>query len=237
MSFPVVRIYNGNGPLEQPMKQPTSEQCSANAELESVGSRRAFAIWYPQMGGYVGHAVVVLGAGPEDCFDVYVWHDTEFPIPDEDVDSQPLEIRHCEAEQFIRFGEIVQRLAGQDPRADVLARESDEARASFDAMISQVSRLGSEKVGLWVKLRKTEKELARLREWAEAADAVARRTCAALMCEAPDCDEPATCVIPDAKPDNRGRGLFCPAHAPAHARPMPSDAEKERWLAARPTRS
>ncbi len=96
-------------------REPTGEQCSANTPIEWNG-RKAFACWYPQMGGYGGKAVVVpnndaKGAEESTCFEVFVWHDGEFPYSAENGDDRsPAHLHHCSAQQFIRFGETVARL-------------------------------------------------------------------------------------------------------------------------------
>lgn len=87
------------------MIEPTAEQCSSNARVEQDG-KRLFAAWYPQMGGYVGRCWIELCGG---CFEVYIWHDGEFPISG----GNPTILHHCDAEQFIRFGETVRRLEQQ----------------------------------------------------------------------------------------------------------------------------
>jgi len=71
--------------------------------------RRFLACWYPQMGGYVGRCLVeVLPTVPDGyCFEVYVWHDGEFPFEE----GTPRQLHHCDPEQFIHFGEIVRRFA------------------------------------------------------------------------------------------------------------------------------
>lgn len=81
-------------------REPAGDECTAGAPYEHEG-RRGFATWYPQMGGYTGKCVVLFDAG--GCFDVFVWHDGEFPFGG----RSPVEIHHCDPEQFIQFGEIV----------------------------------------------------------------------------------------------------------------------------------
>ena len=69
------------------------------------------ALWYPQMGGYVGHALAV---ADEDCVDVYVWHDGAFPFDAEghcgwcDRPQSPAKLHFCQPEQFIRFGQALE---------------------------------------------------------------------------------------------------------------------------------
>jgi hypothetical protein len=93
--------------------EPSPEQCSRGAKLAVGKDGVGYACWYPQMGGYVGKAIVVPdpGGDPDSCFDVYVWHDGEFPFDgDDDVrGGPPRALHHCSAEQFIEFGQFVQR--------------------------------------------------------------------------------------------------------------------------------
>lgn len=92
--------------------EPTSDQCTSNESLTLADGRRAMACWYPQMGGYVGKALLVDDGG---CVDVYVWHDGQFPFSGDDYDigprENPVELHHCDPSQFIRFGEVAARFA------------------------------------------------------------------------------------------------------------------------------
>lgn len=103
------------------VREPTSEECNTNASLEVEGYDRAFAAWYPQMGGYGSRCIVAYwhdeyAEDPADaCFDVFVWHDGEFPFS-EDTDVSrlgyarpPARLHHCRAEQFIRFGQTIEK--------------------------------------------------------------------------------------------------------------------------------
>src|SRR3990172_2007725 len=94
------------------IKEPTSDQCSAQAKVYEDDHQVGYAIWYPQMGGYVGKAVALVrpymgGAG---CIDVLVWHDGMFPFGDED--RPPVSLHHCDPAQFIEFGETLSKLNG-----------------------------------------------------------------------------------------------------------------------------
>lgn len=84
-------------------REPTSDECSAKAVSEHEG-RRAVAMWYPQMGGYVSHCLVVDVGGDSSCFDVFVWHDGDFPFHE---GERPAYLHHCDPEQFARFGKDV----------------------------------------------------------------------------------------------------------------------------------
>lgn len=89
-------------------REPTADECTANAQIEPG----AFAIWYPQMGGYAGKAVFYPGEQGEDgCVEIYVWHDGEFPFGGdrgfENDAKEPVNLHHCSAEQFVRFGQTV----------------------------------------------------------------------------------------------------------------------------------
>lgn len=94
-------------------KEPTVDECSNNAMLFDNDNSIAYALWYPQMGGYVGKAVAVMcksdGVCVDACIDVFVWHDGEFPFGDE----SPSCIHHCDPSQFITFGETLIRLASK----------------------------------------------------------------------------------------------------------------------------
>lgn len=98
-------------------KEPTADQCSANARVEDWNGEPAYACWYPQMGGYGSFAVVVPGPvrtanqgaeGAAGCFEAFVWHDGEFPFSGEDGGTRrPVHLHHCDPVQFIEFGEWV----------------------------------------------------------------------------------------------------------------------------------
>lgn len=95
------------------MNAPTPDQCSANAMLREDEHYRYYAMWYPQMGGYVGKAEVQIAkdGGPDACFDVLVWHDGEFPFDEESrPGTKPARLHHCSPCQFIDFGEMVAKL-------------------------------------------------------------------------------------------------------------------------------
>ncbi len=87
--------------------EPTGDQCQKNAVVFEDEHNIGYADFYPQMGGYCGFCVVVInkkdmGGG---CFDVWVWHDGEFPFSE--TDGSPARLHHCMAEQFIKFGKTV----------------------------------------------------------------------------------------------------------------------------------
>jgi hypothetical protein len=86
--------------------RPTLEQCSANAAGEFNG-RKLTAAYYPQMGGYGSQCLIATDTN--GCFDVWVWSDGEFPFGDDD-DREPAFLHHCDADQFIRFGQLVKSL-------------------------------------------------------------------------------------------------------------------------------
>jgi hypothetical protein len=97
-----------------PVRQPTDEECSANAEVLH-GRKVGYACWYPQTGGYAGKALAV----PDDDghVDVYVWHDGQFPFDGHCQNCrdgrQPVEIHHCDGGQFIQFGEFINAIGGK----------------------------------------------------------------------------------------------------------------------------
>ena len=89
------------------MREPTSDECSAGARVELGDGRMGTALWYPSMGGYVSHCVVLDGDGDESCVDLLVWHDGDFPFGD---GESPRELHHCSPEDFERFGKALARI-------------------------------------------------------------------------------------------------------------------------------
>lgn len=84
--------------------EPTGEQCSRREVLWEDEDEIAWASFsYPQMGGYGCRSIVVAGKIEDGCFDIYIWHDGEFPFGG----KPPVELHHCSAEQFIQFGREV----------------------------------------------------------------------------------------------------------------------------------
>lgn len=96
-------------------REPTGDECSGRTAVFQTETHVGYATWYPQMGGYHGKAVVVLDRKhPTGCFDVYVWHDGAFPF---NGDRSPACLHHCDAEQFIEFGQQVIELQERRPTA------------------------------------------------------------------------------------------------------------------------
>ena len=96
------------------MSEPTAEQCSAHALIREDDNYRYYAMWYPQMGGYSGKAEVKIAKNSgyvDECFDVRVWHDGEFPFDGEDQPGvEPALLHHCMPSQFVSFGQTVLKL-------------------------------------------------------------------------------------------------------------------------------
>jgi len=91
--------------------EPTVEQCSSNEKMGEDEYTVAYALWFPQMGGYQGKAVARFNKNEEEpCIDLFVWHDGEFPFGDED--EKPRFLHLCSAAQFVKFGETLMRLTG-----------------------------------------------------------------------------------------------------------------------------
>lgn len=97
--------------------EPTFDQLREHAPIDLGEGRTGYAIWYPQMGGYVGKAVV---ARDNNCFEAWVWHDGDFPFTSGDPyrdDTSPRRLHHCDPDQFVQFGQTVERLLwGDDTR-------------------------------------------------------------------------------------------------------------------------
>lgn len=93
---------------EVDVPEPTADQCSANARFELASGRVGYATWWPQMGGYVGRCIVVVGG----CFEVFVWHDGEFPfsgLNDRQRGRTPIHIHIDDPGQWVRFGEQLEQ--------------------------------------------------------------------------------------------------------------------------------
>lgn len=96
--------------------EPTADECESNAKVYEDDHKAGYAIWYPQMGGYIGKAVALMDKRWEDyedssaggCVDVYVWHDGDFPFNEDD--GSPAYVHHCDPEQFVEFGEKLTEL-------------------------------------------------------------------------------------------------------------------------------
>jgi hypothetical protein len=92
--------------------EPTYDQLDAHAQIQSSIGRTGTACWYPQMGGFSAKAIVTPDA---ECFDVFVWHDGDFPFRTDSDDWHPSagedlsvrELHHCSAEQFVDFGQML----------------------------------------------------------------------------------------------------------------------------------
>jgi hypothetical protein len=91
--------------------KPTAEQVNAHASITFEG-RTLHAACYPQMGGYGGYCWI--GKDGSGCFDVWIWHDGEFPFGGHPGDRGPIELHHCAAEQFVEFGTWVMGLEPVD---------------------------------------------------------------------------------------------------------------------------
>lgn len=94
--------------------EPTAEQCNQRAKLDLGDGKSGWACWYPQMGGCNGKAVIVLD---NECFNVYVWHDGDFPFKGDDgsrEDSGPRLLHHCDGSQFVAFGNFLIELGRSD---------------------------------------------------------------------------------------------------------------------------
>lgn len=101
------------------VNEPTALQCSGHEKVFDSGGTVGYAIWYPQMGGYVAKAVALIDKEWEErdngsriggCIDMLVWHDGDFPFDDAHKEQLPRKIHHCDPKQFIAFGKTLARL-------------------------------------------------------------------------------------------------------------------------------
>lgn len=99
------------------MDEPTAEMCTAGTRITMTDGRKGYATWYPQMGGYVGKAVVAIDNSGH--FDVWVWHNGDFPFSANHlgVEENPRKLHHCDAGQFIAFGQAMNEFAEEADHA------------------------------------------------------------------------------------------------------------------------
>ena len=99
-------------------RPPTYDEIENNTYVKEFD---AYAMWYPQMGGYAGKCWIQFDDnGAEEgafsntamlfggCFETYVYHDGDFP-----TEYKPIITHHCSWEQFIKFGEQVGKFEKQ----------------------------------------------------------------------------------------------------------------------------
>jgi hypothetical protein len=89
--------------------RPTTGECEASTVVEWVDKqgykRTGVAAFTPQVGGYPGACVIELFLGNK-CFNVWVWHDGEFPTGELD---QPVSLHFCDVAQFETFAREVKK--------------------------------------------------------------------------------------------------------------------------------
>ena len=84
--------------------EPAAKQCEANERVAIPGSDTpAYAVWWPQMGGHHGRAVITAG----ECPEVWVWHDGSFPFHGhhDTPGRSPIHLHLCDADQWIELFE------------------------------------------------------------------------------------------------------------------------------------
>ena len=92
--------------------EPTAKQCSQRLAVGEDEHKFAYALWYPQMGGYVAKAIAVFDKNWTDignvrsggCIELYIWHNGDFPFGD---GNNPAHLHHCDSQQFIDFGKTL----------------------------------------------------------------------------------------------------------------------------------
>ena len=128
-------------PMPEVFPEPTAAQCDTHADM-SVGGRRAVATWlYPKMGGYAAKCWVVPRDVSPGCFDVWIWHNGQFPFTGNDMairplahdDRPPVVLHHCDPEQFVAFGEFAARVvAGDDVSRKPIRRVGPDLAALLE---------------------------------------------------------------------------------------------------------
>jgi len=93
--------------------KPTGEQCEENAKIDmGFGGLFGFAFFHPQWGGYTGHGILIPLGGPGSCFDVYVWHDGEFPL------DSPKLYHYCASIQLRDMADFADRVAAMNSQTE-----------------------------------------------------------------------------------------------------------------------
>lgn len=109
--------------------EPTGEQCEQHTKVFENEMFVYFALWYPQMGGYSGKAILEIDkrAGTDQCSEVFIWHDGTFSFDD----RSPTQMHHCCCGQFVDFGETCENLIEQSTtlRPQPPEAESPEPKA------------------------------------------------------------------------------------------------------------
>lgn len=108
------------------MRQPTAEECTAEATVDLGDGRTGTACWWPQMGGYSGRAVAV--PDEDEHVDLYVWHDGQFPFDGAcqfcRTDREPVKLHLCAPEHFVDFFRF---LASLEQPSDLESLQNSEA--------------------------------------------------------------------------------------------------------------
>jgi hypothetical protein len=95
------------------VEEPTADQCTNRERVDLCDGQVGWACWYPTMGGYVGKALVV---ADDNCHDVFVWHNGDFPFAGQDPPWEgmpvpsPSKLHHCDGSQFVAFGQFLMQL-------------------------------------------------------------------------------------------------------------------------------
>jgi len=103
------------------LNQPSGKQCDKREKVFETEYEIGYAMWYPQMGGYCGKCIVIFDKkwvkkvdyGIGGCIDVYIWHDGDFPFHE---GENPVELHHCDPQQFIDFGRDVKKINDKNKR-------------------------------------------------------------------------------------------------------------------------
>lgn len=106
------------------MIEPTAAQCTKNEIIKIDDSTEGRALWFYQMGGYVGRAIAI----PDNsCINIYVWHNGEFPfrgsktyedcwckcnncdccdakLSKKEIIVEPIRVHICDPQQIIDMG-------------------------------------------------------------------------------------------------------------------------------------
>ena len=116
---------------------------NTNSSISSKSGEYAYSTWHPQWGGYVGRCIVEFGTQGShsddfNCFEVYNWHDGEFPTTDP---NEFVHFHYCCPEQLIEFAIVVMEKQMEHTKIVVGSRLTSRlnefisiANSSFDGL-------------------------------------------------------------------------------------------------------
>jgi len=99
-------IKIGGAIIKNIFREPTRDECNENTKIYQNEKEVAYALWFPNMGGYAGKAIAVFSMEKpiekDDCMEIYVWHNGDFPFCGSE--KPPAKLHICDPTDFINLG-------------------------------------------------------------------------------------------------------------------------------------